>query len=75
MKGVDRENSTIKGQVFEGFKIDYITAMEICCKNKAIIENKLLLEFEYNIIAIEDGLLLSGLSLYLKEYSYLCYLK
>jgi len=53
----------MENQVLERFKIDYITAIETCCKNKAIIKNELLPEFEYNITTTEDGLSLSGLSI------------
>ena len=49
--------------VLEGFRIDYITIVKKCYRNKTIIEYRLLLRFEYDITTVEDRLLPSELSI------------
>jgi len=36
----------MKDKVLSGFGIEYNTATEMCCENKAIIEDRLLVGFE-----------------------------
>ena len=42
---LERSTPSIKDRVLVGFMFEYNTTTETCCKNQAVMNNELLLEF------------------------------